>query len=57
VRDDFVIFGLDRFGYHIGIVVVVKDTVPDYVGGCVYILDYEAAAAVFGLDLCLLQGV
>ena len=53
VRYDFVVFGLDRFGNHGGVVVVIEDAVPDDVGGGVDVLDDQAAAAVLGLNLGL----
>ena len=51
--DNFVVFGINGFRDHVGVVVVIEDATPHYVGGSVYILDHQAAPTVSGLDLSL----
>ena len=51
---DLVIFGINSFWNHFGIVVVVEDATPYDVGGGIDVLDDKAASAtafIFGLGL------
>ena len=57
VLDHLVILRFDSFGYHVGIVIVVKDAIPYDMGWRVYVLYNEAASTISGLDLGLRDGV
>ncbi len=53
---DIVVFGVDCFGDHIGVIIIVEYAVPYYMGRSIDVLHHQTASAVFRLDLGLSDG-